>query len=242
MALTVLKIQGIVARRMHWSLDTWPVDVSIVDLVNDAGECFCALREWAWLERPAVDLDIIASQEYVALPTNCKAVISLETTTIGGLGIFAQPTTMSIVAGKRRAGSWGRAFWYCLATPDESLSGPSPEKRIEIGPVPDENVLAAFQLIYRAGWKRVADSADHVMIPTTYERAFVELVVAHAKIGEKDYAGTLVEHLKPALEYIELLAQDDQLAQTELGPWIGGAGENAAYEDMWPERVERSVS
>lgn len=176
--------------------------ISELAVVNRAGEYLCARREWKFLERGPVDLDVVANQGYMSLPDDLSSVMSL--TVKGSTFVDFQPTTLGDVLERRALGTTDPhcpIFW-ALSYNDSANDGGDPVPIALIYPSPVSDQIGYASLVYRAGWKRLSTVSDSTMLcgkngrlPDWCEALFVEYIRAFAAGYERSTAGSVSDRL-----------------------------------------------
>jgi len=205
-------------------------DLNPIEIVNMAGQHLAGMFEWSWLERPAVELDLVASQTYVDLPLDFGKAISVQVNSI--VSKFTWTTLGSIL--RNRATNLnvsGLQYWGAIeySAPTSSVA---PAPRLAIWPTPSSNVTDGLLLYYRAKWPGVTNDSYLVPVPDFVEPLMLELIRAFAIGWEESDTGSVGE-LVARVETgpIALAAMtNDQGTQWDFGKVENGAA--ARFSDM----------
>lgn len=222
--LLVSTIKTRVRRFMGWMRDeNWPADVDVVQVVNEVGDWLTNLHTWNYLQRPVVELDIVADQEFIALPDDFAAILDVLPSRSGARTISMQD---SIAVARARAGfaPGGTLLIGALASEDPDGTGAA-EWRIDIGPIPIASEDGALQLVYRAGWVPVTATTSKVSLPGFMHMPLLRAVAIYMKGWEHDAQGSLEDRLDRFVQssVIQSAIDRDDQVQTQLGPMMGTA-------------------
>lgn len=209
--------------------EDWPSEIEPVDVANEAGEWLYSIEEWNALCRPLAELSIVANQEWIDLPADFGRMLGDKITTTTGFGYSLRMGTMDEVRDARSVQPGGNSLAYvgCIAHTGPVLAGPRSLARLEIGPIPSQAAANVFLLAYKAGWKEVTDSSDHILVPSWMQSVYVEVATAFVGGREQEEQGTLNDRLAAVLvgPLMIALRNRDLSIQTEFGPMRGGVGE-----------------
>lgn len=203
-----------------------PLDPRLDDVVNQAGRYMCAMNPWAFLERPPVELDFVANQNYVLLPDDFDQLVSLDVP----VGIQTSVILTSIARILNlRANTWTEPFNYYVALEypaQESVDEPPPKARLAIFPTPGTTESGGLHLQYRAGWVDLVDMDDAANTPAKFDALLVQIVRAFA-LGYSDERrgpGSVAQRLEPieSSTMVRRLKENDSLDQQNLGRMDGG--------------------
>lgn len=231
MALTVNKLDSLCRFRLALGSNPLPQEISIIDAANEAGWWLAAARQWNYLRRNPYDLDLTADQSYILLPSDFSAVLSIAA---NQLAHSLRMESIEVVADFRHGLSTGGYGGYigAVVTPTVALTGPNPEKRIEIYPTPGATLANAWRLVYRAGFTEVANGTDHIILPRFLERVFVDVVVAHLASSIRD--GADLDDLLAKIDgRLDVLGVHDAAEQQTLGPNRHSASDMAREDSLW---------
>lgn len=202
--------------------DTDP-DLNPVEIVNVAGQHLVSMFEWSWLERPAVELDLVASQNYVDLPLDFGKAISVQVNS--QISKFTW-TPLSDILRKRASdlSVSGLQYWGGIEYSSPTSSA-APTPRLALWPTPASSVTDGLLLYYRAKWPGVTNDSYLVPVPDFIEPLMLELIRAFA-IGWEESESASVGEMVARVEAgpIALAAMtNDQGTQWDFGRVEGGA-------------------
>ena len=205
-----------------------PSSITPLGLVNEVGEIVCSHTEWAFLQRAPVTVDLIATQNYVTLPTDFGEFEVRGAIATNGLTTFIKITTPDEYNDAVSFGVAPVGFSYIgtVYTPESPSTGPDPVPRLYIYPVPSTTQMGAVTILYRATWKRVTAAEDHLNLPVWMEPLFFECVLAYLKGLTEHDNGTASERISKVLTPENTLYRGarrrDGFQQAVPGPMTGG--------------------
>ncbi len=207
-----------------------------LDVLNEAGEFLCSMASWDWLVRPSEAISTTAGQSYVALPSDCAAVVAVEAT--DGLNNAVQLTSLGRVLSLRTDQGVG-VGWYRFAAvlwAEDSNGVPAP--RLELWPTPNTSQTGVLTVIYRRNWATLTDDGDTVRIPGFMKGLYLSIVRAIA-LGyeDQDAASKAVRlaEIQAGPEFRAAINRDAEM-QTDFGPLRGGAAQRpeSPVSSDWP--------
>lgn len=148
------------------------------ELLNDAGHYLTNMHDWGWLARPPANLNFVASQEYVTLPSDFGNMLSIEVP--NSLQTTVQEETLERIL-YLRGSSLNDPFRYHVAVvfPTQTSVTVAPgNPRLEIWPTPGSNESNALRISYRAGWTVLTAVNSVPNIPVDVEPLFIQIVRA----------------------------------------------------------------
>lgn len=213
MALTLSRCYAHIQHALHGRNPS--AQIAPLEIVNVAGKHVCNMLDWAWLERPATDLDFVAGQSYVTLPSDFGKVIDIRTQAITSafqmvsLADFNERSTYDIASTLDTYG----AIVYSSGV-----------ARLEVFPEPTSSATAALRLFYKGAWVDADDDTDDLttQFPPFMEPLFLEAVRAFAVGWEEDGLDVMLERLMRGRAFADA-AQADQGVQGEYGRITGGS-------------------
>ena len=171
-----------------------PEGISVVDVINEAGEFLVSLWDWNWLLRGPTDLNATATQEYIDLPAAFSKIesIHLSDSSVDRL----MPTTPEKLNQLREnfytatPGLW----WFTLLWPLGAVTG-LPTPRIELYPTPGSNYTPFCTLIYRSSWVTLTSDDDDIPIPPHMDGLMRAIVQVYAESYTRESAESRQERL-----------------------------------------------
>lgn len=203
---------------------------STLEILNEALRALFGYADWSWRLRSPALLSLVASQEYVALPSDFGTSGEL-------LSIHSVWSPVSVVSkvsladiATMRGMPLNNTFQYyvALSNPTQTSASVRPgTPRLEIWPTPGSNVSNAFRITYKSGPVDLSLTTDVPNIPREYENVLTLLARAYAMRYEygSDAQETLAE-LASAEKEIRRLMEMDGMIESEAGPLTGGAAAN----------------
>lgn len=143
-------------------------------ILNDAGRYLCNMHEWKWQNRPPLNLDFVADQNYVDLPLDFKMSghIQVTNTLISTVKMVGMPHIMFL---RGSALSYPFFFFVALSWPQPQKGSPPSGPRLEMWPTPVDSEIGAMTIFYDAKWTEITEGSDVPMIPTDLEFILIEL-------------------------------------------------------------------
>lgn len=195
-----------------------PAEAPLLFLVNQTGRHLCAMHRWRFLTRPPTTVDTVASQEWLALPSDFSEILGLDGSPNGSNTI--DPVTLEHLNNLRRSGTatanGGR--YYALAYTTQSGTTP-PTPRLEIWPTPSSTQTGVYVLMYRAGWIDVTTDTGYVPVPPWAEALYSRLLAAFARGYDDEDTGTIDARLAEikAGELFRAACAEDRMKQPNRG-------------------------
>ncbi len=154
----------------------------LINTLNDAGRALVNSHEWTWKTRAGKVLELVANQDYIDLPDDFGAVISV--TSVGGSPIVIHQTTVEDIANRR---SWDNFdslnLFIAFNVGGEGLTDEDgvSENRALLWPTP-QTARSDLRLSYRTRWVDLeAEDPDRVpVIPRDWERSLMLFANAFA--------------------------------------------------------------
>ena len=210
-----------------------PDGLSVIEMVNDAGEFLVNQHEWKWLQGAMVTLGFTADQAYVDLPADFKSIVSVDT---NGLTTDFELVTFSriIKLQKNTAGAtlfYEAAIEYAYPT---SGGGP-PTPRLTMWPTPTTTDADALNLFYRRGWVEVATDNDLLTLPPWMHACYLEVLRAASAGWSEHEGGTRAERLHMVMQGPDWkgAVKRDAQVQPDYGVMRNGMAESAAWYGDW---------
>lgn len=216
-------------------------DLNPIEIVNMAGQHLAGMFEWSWLERPAVELDLVAGQTYVDLPLDFGKAISVQVNSI--VSKFTWTTLGSIL--RNRATNLnvsGLQYWGAIeySAPSSTVA---PIPRLAIWPTPSSNVTDGLLLYYRAKWAGVTNDSYLVPVPDFVEPLMLELIRAFAigwEESDTGSVGALVAQIETGPIALAAMT-NDQGTQWDFGKVENGAAaqfsDTSSADNLSPWRL-----
>ncbi len=147
-------------------------------ILNEAGEFLVSMHSWDWLVRPSAAMSTVASQSYVALPSNLASIVSIEATDSynNAVQLTSLDHLLALRTDTSAAAGWLR---YAAVLWAEDSSG-IPQPRLELWPTPGTSESGVFSVIYRAGWTALTQDNDTIRIPSWMHGLYISIVRAIA--------------------------------------------------------------
>lgn len=232
--LTAQMVQDRMARFIGWSAtSTWPTEIPSLDIINEVGTWFFNVRTWNFLERAPVDVDLVAAQSYIALPTTVGRVTAAVPKTYPQYSLIQTTMQQVIEARQIGTGAWVQ-YLGCVVHEDPDGSTEMPAVRMELGPIPQTSVTGAFTLAYRARWVPATALSSIIKIPEWTRGFFVRACCLYLAGYEKEQDGDLeglMARLTQSPLFMALLDQD-QTFQDDIGLMENGA--EMGMRQLWP--------
>lgn len=189
--------------------------LSELEILNASGKHTCNMFDWAWLERPAADLDLVAGQSYVTLPTDFGKVIDIRAQSI--TSAFSMISLSSLNERKTYDLSGTTDVYGAIA-----YSGGV--ARLEIWPDPTSNESDALRLFYRGAWVDANQDTEDLddQFPPFMEPLFLEVLRAFAEGWESNALAEMLERVHMGRAF-SAAASADQGVQSEFGRITGGS-------------------
>lgn len=219
--------------------------------VNDAGQWLTSSRPWNYLRGGMEALDLVEGQDWVALPENFGAILSVEQTasytntfefvTLDALlehraaGVAPSGATLMAALTYDHADIVGTSSspsaTVTPTTDAEKRAAKSPIARLELYPTPDADSEGALICFYRRGWVNVYEDTDTIFVPPWLDNVLIRASILFAKgYEEEDFI-----QLEDALTKFALGRQMasairmDNGQQRVLGRVRGGAARGRPY-------------
>lgn len=203
--------------------------------INDAGRYLCTMRQWNFLARDPLNLDFVAAQAYIALPSDFGQLLS-----IAGQNSIAQPfrmTSMQQILELRTsliAVSSG-AYVGALDHPTQvNVTTVPAAPKLQLYPTPASNETAALVCQYRAGWTALSSATDVANIPAAFDGLLDELVAAWVKGKARNALQAMLGEVENG-PMVANLNRYDGGEQNDFGPPEGGALQCGSDESTCPQ-------
>lgn len=208
--------------------------LSILDLVNEAGEYLCYSHAWKWLEGLEATVNLVANQNYVTLPADFGTIVSMRPT--NSLTRSLTLVTLDYLLELRTSTVNTTTFqWYgAILHPVPAGSTEPGPPVLALYPTPTTNEVGTFTIIYRGNWaRRTADTGvgGTVRIPRWMEPCFIECLRAYARgrdAAEMFPLGEQLTALKVNPVYVDAMLRDGA-EQGNLGAIRGGCIDAEGY-------------
>lgn len=200
---------------------------SLLEILNEAVRYLFEYHNWNWRLRPPALLDLVASQEYVSLPTGFGSAGELLTVhSIWAPVTFVHKVGLDDIARMRGMPIQNHLnFYVAVASPDQVTTGLRPPgPRLEIWPTPAASVTSAFRITYRAGPATLSTSGQVPNIPQEYEAALTLIARAKTMLYEISAASPdALAELALAKDELARLMEADGSLEPDAGRMTGGA-------------------
>jgi hypothetical protein len=217
-----MRVADYIARMMHANSGVGPTEgFDALQIFNEALRELFDFHDWSWRKRPPALVDLVADQEYAALPSDFGygSLLGVEAVHDGAMGVVK--TDLAALTRLRGSPMDDTAVTYvALSWPSQTAatSGPGPA-RLEVYPTPAENVTGAFRVIYKAGPIDCTNTDSVPNIPASYEAALSMLcrglVKRYERNDDREYVAALMR--------LEQLKATDGMQEQDLGYITGGA-------------------
>ena len=191
----------------------------LAEIVNQAGNhLFC--RPWRFRERTTKYMSLVASQSYVALPSDVEELLSIISTQ--SLGYLIEMVTPDHMEQLRQLGltMTGPSVTHACFTRTEPAAGDAlPAVRLDIYPTPTAAVTDAIAVRYRASWITIDSEAPdsyEIPIPKYVDALFIAYVRAFAQAYEDEGLSQRITEIE-AGPLLATSQTKDGLLQRDLG-------------------------
>lgn len=219
--------------------------ITSLRVLNETGEWLVSARPWVYLRGAMEALDLTSGQDYVDLPSDFGAIVSIDRTTNFTSSVFLTSTEelLSLRRGWNTAGA--RSIWCAVVYDHADITGTAagsnytvtpataaeikalkaPSPRLDIYPEPTSSTTGALLLYYTRGWRRVEEDTDTVFVPAWLEGVYLRAARIWAKGYEEEDSFNKDQALAVLMQGPEWGAAKtrDANIQMEVGPLRGGA-------------------
>lgn len=235
-------------------------EVTGLRVLNDAGRWLVSVRPWVYLRGGMDALDLVADQDYVALPDGMGAVLKIEHKSgfsssfiLTTPDVIMQLRTTTPVAATHTF--WGAVIYdHADITGTASVSGAydvsattaatikatkKPTPRLDIYPMPTTSSTGGLLIHYTRGWRAIDEDTDTVFVPDWLEGVYLRAVRIWAKGYEEEDTFSkddALDRLIVGAEYRAAVTRDSNI-QMEKGVLSGGA----TQREGWYRSYEGSV-
>lgn len=216
----------------HAAGGSTPPTIDPTEIVNEAGRYLVAMHSWSFLNRPVADLNFVANQAYVSLPTDFGRLVHVDAAST--LDNHVTVTTLDVVQ-YLRASPVDDPFNYHVAleyATQSSATAAQAVPRLAIYPTPGSNATAALKLVYQAGWTELSANTSVANIPIEFDPLLVQLVraIAMGYLNESDGERSVVARIDAieGSEMVRRLKSNDGMKQPSLGPMTGGIAQGSS--------------
>lgn len=224
--LTVTRLQQRAMRYMGWTkVQEWPAEIDPVMLANEAGEWLTSATPWNHLVRPPGYLDLVNGQGWCDLPADFARHVIVRGNLNSAYLIDVEQDMQAVIQRRSLAATGGARFVGCFVHTGPTVVGPKSNIRLEIGPVPDQDVSQAFLIGYGAGWTPCVDSNSHILVPSWVQGLYVRAFCEHLGGWEREKDGKLedrLDRLEASSLFRNAVDRDDTI-QTSYGQPVGTA-------------------
>lgn len=230
MALHTYTLASLVSAAKHASGIATPATGSTwANVVNDAIQYMADAHAWSWMER-ALSLNLVADQEYVALPSDYAGIISLRAPT-DDLPIRAMSMDEILRARAANTNLVGtQGYWYAQVwTPQANVTS-LPTCRLELWPTPSANATGGLVGRYRRILSALSADTDVPDVPPPWHPPLKHLVRAMAVSTEDEQDG---QDWARWNEMLPRLIDLDATQRDSLGPIRGGIGQPRRWNGIF---------
>lgn len=215
-----------------------PTELSSREIANQAGLYWSTMHSWRALERPPWPLNLVANQQYVALPVDFGQLLSVATRPGVPRLRMSNARTWNEYQAEVGSGSAGGYLGYVLHPTQTSRTLAPGTPQLWLDQEPTAAVVDAFQITYRAKWVDFTDGEEEkANIPDWCEALYLALVAAFAMGLEQPHNGSLSQRLIDVEDGPLFLRarQYDATIQPDYGPITNGAAElqTGAGDPRW---------
>lgn len=212
---TLLDYQNTVEHAVGGTMDSRHTSTQ---MVNDAGRFLCRMTDWKWLERPPIDLTLVADAEFIVLPADFGAILSLSVP--DGVIYSIHQVGLHEIESRRNYSQFDSfRYFVALAYPGQgSRRRPAKQPRLEVYPTSQVDFI--FTTMYRGDWVDLEKAKDVPIIAREYERLLVEICRAMARGIEDDEELLETPSIKTQFN---MLLRRAGLDQSSMGEMRGGA-------------------
>ena len=216
--LTVTDCADYLIRR----LDGEP-SVPVLTLCNRAGSYLVDMHPWTWLLRSSGVLSLVNAQSYISLPSDFGRMYGQpKPTTVASVVSLEMVSMEEYLRYRQDYLDGGPRYMGVINYP---LVSGIPEPRIEIWPLPTENMNDAFRVAYLSKWVDMTSDIAAVPIPPWMEFFYLEILFAFAQSYDEHDAAPLSQRLgllQQSAEFMNLKKRDGGV-QPFVGFSRGGA-------------------
>lgn len=153
--------------------------LNTLQLVNDVGLYFFNCHTWPWRENATADVNLVAAQAYVDMPTGFSQIIKVNVDGLDGdIPVIDHGMFEDI---KQLAPATGTDYYATLVYPTQTAQTAAPGvPRLYLYPIPSASVTGGLHLVYRSKWVSLTAMSHYPNFPEDCELVFVELCRAAA--------------------------------------------------------------
>lgn len=205
-----MKASTLIGAMEHALGKTPNADLSLWDVLNEAGERLFTEQSWNWRVSPPTEIPAVDGQSYIELPSDYGGLIAV---TVSGNSPSAVKVVQMPELVARRANSTYTfnetgILYLCFVGVGPGGSDGSNRARVEIHPVAGDDGSPTLVLTYRRRWVEIATNDDDAEpnIPSAWNRALRLLCRCMAADYENAAMGT-----GPWPEWTAYLAEIERL-------------------------------
>lgn len=206
-------------------------------LANATGHWIVNAHPWRWLRAKDATLDLVADQNYVLLPSDCRTLTDVQPT--DGRTRFFQLVTEKELLAYETEGTSSTLNSYGAVVHREVDDG-APQLALRLWPTPAEASSAFYSITYQRDWKVLDGDQDIIDIPEWMEPLFVlalrEMAVA---LEEEDGSGApayaRLDAFTRSVFWVQTCSRDGGSSKS-LGSLGGGAASAPAL--TWDSRFD----
>jgi len=208
-----------------------PEGLSVIELVNDAGNFLVNQREWKWLQGSVVSVGFTASQNYVDLPSDFKSIVAIDT---AGLTSDFEMVSLGRIIKLKKNTQGSTLYYEASIEQDYSGVGP-PQPRLAVWPTPTTTDASALNLYYRRGWQEVVSDNALLVLPEFLEGAFLECLRACAAGWSEPEGGSRASRLMEVVQGPDWrgAAKRDAGMQPDYGVLTNGMAQGSQWTGDW---------
>jgi hypothetical protein len=194
-----IKLQTIEEHARHATGKRPGDPVSSVLIANHAGQAMVQMHPWIWLTLANTTLDYTAAQAYLPLPDNCREVTGLAAAYGVNVGPFARVSMdrLLLLRSSTTTATNGVNYYAASYNPTTGV------QRIELAWAPATTVAGAVSVAYKAGWRRIDEDDEAVVLPDFMEPLYLRLVRAVAASYMDEGLGPAQDIMRAALSSVE---------------------------------------
>lgn len=210
-----------------------PDGLSVIELVNSAGNFLVNQHEWKWLQGAVASIGFVTGERFVNLPSDFKSIVAIDT---AGLTTDFELVTLGRII-KLLKNTAGATLFYEAAIEHlfPTSGGGPPVPRLSIWPTPDATDANALNIYYRRGWMEMTSDNDLLTIPEWMEDTYLEVLRACAAGWTEHEEGSRAQRLAVVIESPDWkgAVKRDAQVQPDYGVLHNGMAESANWYGDW---------
>jgi len=196
--------------------------LTLSQIVNDAGNYMCGMHQWRFLERAPLSFSLVGGRDFVELPSDFGSMLR-----VVGSNTYFEPSTPEMLGtldGASTITVSGLAYSYVITGGLAESSGREEFRfRMRLSPTPGSDALNVGKIHYRGGWVDLVSEGDVPMIPRYMEMLLVNMVREFGLGYEQNELAGRMQGMGGSDVY-HVARKADGMVQSEVGPSWGGQG------------------